>query len=92
MYSVCMCVCMYVYVHTHVHEYAHWDIYLKLTNTQKYLNFKSQQPKSRIKCTLYTLARKIYTIVINKNLRQINQEELHVILHLRGYPLVYVST
>ena len=46
------------------------DIYHKLTDTQQYLHFKSHHPKNCIKSIPYTLACRIHTIIMDKNLKK----------------------
>ena len=46
------------------------DIYHKPTDTQQYLHFKSHHPKNCIKSIPYTLARRIHTIITDKNLKK----------------------
>ena len=46
------------------------DIYHKPTGTQQYLHLKSHHPKNCIKSISYTLARRIHTITMDKNLKK----------------------
>ena len=45
-------------------------IYHKSTDTQQYLHFRSHHPQNCIKSIPYTLARRIHTIIIDKNLKK----------------------
>ena len=46
------------------------DIYHKQSDIQRYLHFRSHRPKNCIKSIPYTLVRKIYTIIPDKNLKK----------------------
>ena len=46
------------------------DINPKPTDTQQYLHFKSHHPKNCINSIPYTLARRIHTIITDKNLKK----------------------
>ena len=63
------------------------DIYRKPTDTQQYLHFKSQHPKTCLKAIPYNLARRICTIVSDKNLREIRLSELRKALLNRAFPI-----
>jgi len=67
------------------------DIYHKPTDTQQYLHFKSHHPQNCIKSIPYALARRIYTIVTDKNLQQIRLKELEKTLLQRGYPTTLIN-
>ena len=47
------------------------DIYHRPTDTQQYLHFKSHHPQKCIKSIPYTLARRIHTIITDKNLKKL---------------------
>ena len=64
----------------------------KPTETQQYLHFKSHHLRNCIKSILYTLARKIETIITDKNLlKKTRLKELHTTLHQRGYPRTLIN-
>ena len=46
------------------------DVYHKPTDTQQYLHFRSPHPKNCIKSIPNNLARRIHTIIIDKNLKK----------------------
>ena len=48
------------------------DIYHKPTDPQQYLHFKSHHPKNCIKSIPYSLARRIHTMIMDKNLKKKN--------------------
>ena len=50
------------------------DINHKPTDTQQYLHFRSHHPKNRIESILYTLARRIYMIITDKNLKKLDSK------------------
>ena len=67
------------------------DIYYKPTDTQQYLSFKSLHSKNRIKYIPYTLARRIYTIFTDKNLKKSRLKGQHTTLNQRGYPKALIN-
>ena len=67
------------------------DIYRKPTDTQQYLHFKSQHPKSCIKSIPYSLARRTCTIISDQNLRKTRLNELRQTLVQRGYPILLID-
>ena len=67
------------------------EIYHKPTDTQQYLHFRSHHTKNCIKSIPYTLARRIRTIITDKNLKKIRLKELHTTLHQRGYPTTLIN-
>ena len=67
------------------------DIYRKPTDTQQYLHFKSQHPKSCRNSIPYTLARRICTIIVPSTLRKTRLDELRYALKERGYPLTLIN-
>ena len=67
------------------------DINHKTTDIQQYLHFNSHHPKNCIKSIPYTQARRMGTIISNKNLRKIRFKELHTILLQRGYPTTLIN-
>ena len=60
-------------------------IYHKPTDPQQYLHFRSHHPKNCIKSIPCTLARKMHTIITDKNLKKTRLKELHATLHQKGY-------
>ena len=62
------------------------DIYRKPTDTQLYLPYTSNHPRKCLQSIPYTLARRICTIVSDKNIKTTRLEELHATLLQRGYP------
>ena len=61
------------------------DIYQTPTDNQQYFHFKSQRSKNCIKSIPYTLARRIHTIIADKNLTKTHLKELHTTLNQRRY-------
>ena len=59
------------------------DMYHKPIDTQRYLHFKSHHPQNCTKSIPYTLARRIHTIIPDKNLQ---------ILALKNYTQPYPAT
>ena len=57
------------------------DIFHTITDTQQYLHFKGHHTKNCIKSIPYTLARRICTIVTNKDLVKTRLEELSITVH-----------
>ena len=53
------------------------DIYHKPADTQQSHHFKSHPPKNCIKSIPYTLACRIHTIIIDKNLKKMPQRTAH---------------
>ena len=62
------------------------DIYYKPTDTHQYLNFKSCHPRHVKNNIPYCLAKRICTIVIEKELRKQRLEELTIFLRKQNYP------
>lgn len=62
------------------------DIFHKETDTKQYLNFTSCHPSHTKRSIPYNLARRICTIVSDKNVRDIRLQELTISLISRGYP------
>ena len=48
------------------------DIYYKPTDTQQYLHFKRYHPQNCIKSIPHTLARRLHTIITDKNKTKIS--------------------
>ena len=67
------------------------DIYHEPTDTQQYLHFKSHHPKNCIKFTPYTIARRINTLITDKNLKKNRLKELHTTLNQRRYPTTQIK-
>ena len=69
------------------------DIYHKPTDTKQYLHFRSHHPKNCIKSIPYTLAHRIHTIIIDKNLKKkkTRHKKLHTTLHQSGYPTTLIN-
>jgi len=62
------------------------DLYIKPTDTQQYLDFRSCHPK-HTKCNIpFNLARRICTIVSNIELRDTRLQQLSLVLKERHYP------
>ena len=67
------------------------DIYRKPTDTQQYLHFKSQHPKTCLKSIPYNLARRICTIVSDSELQNIRLDELRKALLQRAFPISLIN-
>ena len=67
------------------------DIYRKPTDTQQYLHFKSQHPKTCLKAIPYNLARRICTIVSDLKLRDTRLNELRTALLQRAFPISLIN-
>ena len=67
------------------------DIYHKQTNTQQYLHFKSHHPKICIKSIPYTLARRINTIITDKNLKKHSLKNYTQPYTKTGYPTTLIK-
>ena len=66
------------------------NTYHKPTDTQQYHNFNTPLTNC-IKSIPYTLARRIYFIIMDKILRKTRLKELHTTLHQRGYPTTLIK-
>ena len=66
-------------------------IYHKPTHSQQYLHFRSNHPKNCINSFLYTLARRIHTVITYKDLKKHPLKKLHATLHQRGYPTTLIN-
>ena len=62
------------------------DIYYKTTDTKQYLHFKSSHERHTKVNLPYSLARRICTIITDKDIRELRLKELEKSLLERGYP------
>ena len=67
------------------------DIYYKRTDSHQYLDFSSCHPKHCKTNIPYTLARRICTIITNRNIREQRLEELKTFLIRRNYPTTLIN-
>ena len=68
------------------------DIFYKTTDTHQYLHFKSCHPKACKNNIPYNLARRICTIVSDKNTQDLRLSELEDMLRARQYPKEFIKT
>jgi hypothetical protein len=68
------------------------DIYYKSTDTKQYLNYNSCHPRHTKNSLPYNLARRICTIVSNRNIRDSRLKELEQSLTKRNYPINIIKT
>ena len=62
------------------------DIFYKTTDTHQYLDYRSCHPKHTKNNILYTLARRICTIIVEEDLREKRLLELMMLLRKQNYP------
>ena len=67
------------------------NIYLKPTDSKRYLSYLFNHPKSSLKYIPFCLTRRICMIVENKNVRYMKLKELKTILKTQKYPKIVVE-
>ena len=67
------------------------NIYLKLTESKRYVCYLSNHTKPCLKNIMFCLARRIYMIVENKNVRYMKLKELRTIFKTQKYPKMVVE-
>ena len=62
------------------------DIYSKLTDSKRYVSFRSNHPRHCLKSIPFSLARRIFMIVEKDSLKQMKLKEQETLLLEQHYP------